>query len=220
MSSPRRCLTRADVVTELARLAATRRWPLVVGNGCLARQAMRIEQPGPDLVPLQGGMGLASAMAAGLAAAIGRPVIALEGDGNHLMGWAGAQLAGSLGHPMLHIVCWNGVYRSTGGQPLPTAMDHGAAAAAARLLGYAGGYSAQTLPELRTLLEKLSAPTGPQLVYLAEDPHTPMPERVDRPSRDYIVDLRFNKKLSDGPPTREQRGSHGNAAESGTGGSM
>jgi thiamine pyrophosphate-dependent acetolactate synthase large subunit-like protein len=181
-------LGRELIVAIVAEVAAERQWPVVVGNGYLCRTVMGLSTPGLALLPLQGGMGLASGVAAGIAASSGRLVVALEGDGNHLMGWAGAQLLGHLGLPVVHVVCWNGTFHSTGAQPLPTSLHCGSAAATASVLGYGAGHGVASAGGLRAALT--AEGKVPRLVYVAEDQRSPPPPRVDRPSSAYSYAMR------------------------------
>lgn len=181
-------LDRASLVSCLAEHACALQWPMIVGSGFLARQAMGVRLDGLRLLPLQGGMGLASGVGAGIALATGAPVLVLEGDGNHLMGWAGAQLIGHLEVPVLHVVSWNGMYRSTGGQPLPSRIGPTSSPLVAGLLGYQSGKTVEDLP---TLMHELAAFDGaPRLLYVAEAPETSPPPRKDAPSSLYSRQLR------------------------------
>ena len=76
----------------------------------------------PELdLPVYGGMGKASSLALGLA--ISRPdkkIIVLDGDGSLLMNLGSLVTIGNQVPPnLLHIVFEDGVYFTTGGQPLP-----------------------------------------------------------------------------------------------------
>src|SRR2546423_14839852 len=114
-------MDRGEIASRVVACARTRGWPLFVGNGYLAREVMAIVDPGEArTLPLQGGMGLAGAVAAGfvLAGASSRAVV-LEGDGNHLIGWSCAQFIGFQQLPIVHAVSDNGGFASTGGPPGP-----------------------------------------------------------------------------------------------------
>lgn len=92
---------------------------LFVCNGLLTRSVSSL---GDDdrIFFLHGGMGLTVPVAAGFARASGRPTIALEGDGNAIMGMAGAlcpRLFEVQG--FVHVVMDNGIYETTGGQRTP-----------------------------------------------------------------------------------------------------
>jgi sulfopyruvate decarboxylase subunit beta len=97
----------------------------------------------PELdLPVYGGMGKASSLALGLA--IARPdkkVIVLDGDGSLLMNLGSLVTIGNQIPPnLLHVVFEDGVYFTTGGQPLPGAdiVDFVAIARAAGIMNSVG----------------------------------------------------------------------------------
>lgn len=172
-------IDRQHIVSRVAAFASARHWPLFVGNGYLAREIMAIAGPGDgSTLPLQGGMGLAGAVAAGfvLASPASRAVV-LEGDGNHLMGWSSAQFIGFLRLPIIHVVSCNGSYGSTGGQAVPRRDALIQATATAAVLGYEQGLTAESEPELESALESAAACSLPTLVYAAENPASASPPR-------------------------------------------
>ena len=78
----------------------------------------------PDLdLPVFGSMGKASSVALGIALARpDRKVIVLEGDGSLLMNLGGlVTVAGQQPHNLVHFVFEDGIYSTTGGQPIPGA---------------------------------------------------------------------------------------------------
>jgi hypothetical protein len=110
-------MCRSDLARLVLDWTAWTRQPLVVGNGFIAREVMAAGD-GDHVMYLLAGMGLAPSVAAGIARASSRPAVALEGDGNHLMGLSSTATIGLAGVPLTHIVQWNGGWESTGGQRL------------------------------------------------------------------------------------------------------
>jgi len=156
-------LTRALLARELLAWTARTGRPLVVGNGFLSRE-VQAAGDGDHVLYLLAGMGLAPAVAAGIARASGCPVAALEGDGNHLMGLSGTATIGLAGVPLTHVVHWNGGWESTGGQlfAAPGAVhDTGPA------LGYRHSTVARSLPALRAALAMARDTGGPVLIHAA-----------------------------------------------------
>ncbi|WP_052391461.1 thiamine pyrophosphate-dependent enzyme [Streptomyces sp. NRRL B-24484] len=185
---------RHTIAAAVLHAARTRRLPLFVSNGFLCREVMALTAPGRDRVlPLQGGMGLATGVAAGYVMAAGPSgpsgpcgAIVLEGDGNHQMGWGCAQLVGAHALPLVHVVSCNGVYRSTGGQKVPARTDALTAAAA---LDYRQAFTAITTEQLAGCLERALALPGPSLIYAVEDGTGAPPDRSPFRTRDYTEAL-------------------------------
>lgn len=181
--------SRTAIAREGLRAAALMDAPLFVGNGFLSREVMALVEPGErPVLPLQGGMGLAAGVAAGYAMA-GRGAVVLEGDGNHTMGWGCAQLVGGLEVPIVHLVSCNGVYRSTGGQPLPRPLLPDLVNHSASTLGYQHSVSVATDDDLARLIDRVATVTLPCLVYVREDPTDQVPPRRDQPSATYAQHL-------------------------------
>jgi thiamine pyrophosphate-dependent acetolactate synthase large subunit-like protein len=155
-------LSRADLAaTVLAWTARTGR-PLTVGNGFLAREVAAAGDT-QHVLFLLAGMGLAPAVAAGVAKARGVPTAALEGDGNHLMGLAGTATIALLGLPVTHVVHWNGGWESTGGQCL---MEPGSVRDAGAALGYAWSARVDSEMGLRAALGLADTVGGPGLIHV------------------------------------------------------
>ncbi len=108
-------ISRAEVAAVVSELADQEGLPVVVGNGYLLR-GLGGTLPQGQVLHLLNGMGLASAVAAGVAENIGRPVIAIEADGNHLMGIASANWTRSICAEVIHIVHWNGGWEGSAGE--------------------------------------------------------------------------------------------------------
>jgi thiamine pyrophosphate-dependent acetolactate synthase large subunit-like protein len=128
--------------------------PVVFSTGYLCRRAQAI-QDSPNHFYMTGSMGLALAIAAGIAAGLppSRPVVAIDGDGSWLMNPANAVLIGTCGLVNVHhIVLDNGSYMSTGGQP--TVSGQVDFAAAAHALSFGG---VATVNNCRELDERLTA---------------------------------------------------------------
>lgn len=178
--------TRTEITAAALAAAQDRGWPLFTGNGFLCRETMALAgDPGHAAVlPLHGGMGLAGGVAAGYILGGAAPgAVILEGDGNHLMGWGCAQLIGSLGLNVLHIVAVNGLYESTGGQPVPFAPDPDQAVTAASVLGYSRGAVAHSPAELQAALN--DGASGSVLVYAVQTQMDAVPPRSPYCTADY-----------------------------------
>jgi thiamine pyrophosphate-dependent acetolactate synthase large subunit-like protein len=109
-------LRRDDVL--LAAAAGARRWDaaIFVGNGNNAR-AMATLDDRPQNFYMVGSMGEYPCVAAGFAARSRTPVIAIEGDGNALMGMSGwPAVRATAARSFVHVVLDNGVYETTGSQ--------------------------------------------------------------------------------------------------------
>jgi thiamine pyrophosphate-dependent acetolactate synthase large subunit-like protein len=179
--------SRTEIVRAVLDTAARRDMPVFIGNGFLAREVMaQAGAPGASAVlPLHGGMGLAGGVAAGYLLARACPgAIVLEGDGNHLMGWGCAQLIGHLGLHVIHVVACNGIYQSTGGQPIPGQPQPDRVRAASTALGYACGIQARTSRELGSALSHASN-CGPVLLYVTQDDRSGVPTRAGYCTADY-----------------------------------
>lgn len=123
----------------------------------------------PANLYLQGSMGHAGAVAAGLAHSRPEsPVVVLDGDGAFVMhlGAMGSVLA--LGGPnLIHVVVVNGAYQSTGGQRSPSGdLDLAAIAGAA---GYRTVRSAGSATELAAALAAARGLPGPHAIVVVAD---------------------------------------------------
>jgi thiamine pyrophosphate-dependent acetolactate synthase large subunit-like protein len=179
-------------IARIALAAATGAGvPLFTGNGFLAREVMALTPPGAGgVLPLQGGMGLSTSVAAGyLLSGRVSAAIVLEGDGNHLMGISGALLAGALDLHLVHVVACNGVYQSTGGQHLPIPAGPDRVHAAAAMLSYRLACPAASDGELEDALRQALRGPGPSLIYAAEDPAAPAPARSGATTAAYAAAL-------------------------------
>jgi thiamine pyrophosphate-dependent acetolactate synthase large subunit-like protein len=163
-------VTRAEAVGLALSLLADEDI-VVAADGAISREAYRAGDR-PRTFYMLGSMGQVAAIALGLAMTRMERVVALDGDGNILMGFGCLAMVGGLRPVNLyHLVLDNGCYATTGGQPaLSRQIDLSAAAVGA---GYAWGRRCFADDHARAAMESwLSAP-GPALLDLvvsAEDP--------------------------------------------------
>ncbi|GHJ37185.1 thiamine pyrophosphate-dependent enzyme [Streptomyces sp. TS71-3] len=111
-------LTRDDALTRIARTAAACDAAVFIGNG-LGPRALHAIADRDENFYMMGSMGLALPLAIGFSRRSGRTALAVEGDGNTLMGMSAMPLAPAARGPLVHIVLDNQVYESTGGQLSP-----------------------------------------------------------------------------------------------------
>lgn len=122
-------MTRAEAVAlVLARLAPED--IVVAADGAISREAYRSADRARSFYML-GSMGHVASIALGLALTRSERVVALDGDGNLLMGFGNLALIGGLRPARLyHLVLDNQTYATTGGQTcLSRQVDLAAAAA-------------------------------------------------------------------------------------------
>ena len=109
-------LSRSQVIDACCSVAEARGFAIFVGNGYNARCAAAGRDCSRRFF-MVGSMGLCSVLAAGFSRCARMGVIAIEGDGNALMGLSGYPLAASTARPpFLHVVLDNGTYETTGRQ--------------------------------------------------------------------------------------------------------
>src|SRR6202035_4565717 len=92
------------------------------------------------------------------------------GDGNLLMGLPGAALCGGSGLDIVHVVHANGLYESSGGQPLGQAMSRSQALKMARGLGYRRASVVTTEQGLRTALQRCREASNPAFIWISGGP--------------------------------------------------
>jgi phosphonopyruvate decarboxylase len=136
--------------------------------------------PSPRNMSCVGFMGGASGL--GLGIALGRPdekVWVLDGDGSLLMQLGSlATIAGAAPPNFYHFLFDNGVYETSGAQPVPNSgrLDW---ALMARGAGYTAAYSFESIEDLETELESILSQTGPVFVavrvYPEPDDSRPLP---------------------------------------------
>jgi phosphonopyruvate decarboxylase len=177
MSAGGATFRRDDVLAALARPAGEHEAALFVGNGYNAR-ALAALADRPRSFYMVGSMGLCATLAAGYAHVRDEPVLAIEGDGNALMGLSGFPVvARSVRSRFVHVVLDNGMYETTGGQTtLASSVDFGLLALAS---GYARVYRPQTLESLETAVEAGLEDAGSTFVYVRTRPGSdPLHPRV------------------------------------------
>ena len=151
-------------------LARRREDQIVVGT-MTANGVWREKSPHELNLACIGFMGGASTLALGVALAQPeRDVWVIDGDGSLMMqlGSLGT-IAGAAPSNLLHVVVHNGVYETSGSQPLPsqTQVDFEQLAAAA---GYAQAVSFGDAEEFDAALDELLASDGPTLIQLYTRP--------------------------------------------------
>jgi phosphonopyruvate decarboxylase len=143
-------------------------------------------------------MGKGSSLALGVALA--QPdtkVIVLDGDGSLLMNLgAVTTIAEMQPQNLYHFVLENGIYATTGGQPIP-AQGKVSFTGVAREAGYAAVYDFDDLEQFAVGLEEVLQASGPVLVCVKTVPNPRAPEErsqeMARPRRspsETMVDLR------------------------------
>lgn len=138
---------------------------VVAADGAISREAYRALDR-PRTFYMLGSMGQVGAIALGLAMTRLERVVALDGDGNFLMGAAAAAMIGGFKPANLfHLVLDNGAYATTGGQPtLSRVVDLAALAAGA---GYR--WARRCFSDMHSLgaVEQWLAADGPSFLALA-----------------------------------------------------
>ena len=153
---------RGDTIV-VATMTANFEWPQVSTN------------PGLDLM-FSGAMGKASSMGLGLALAQpDRKVLVLDGDGSILMNLGSLVTIANMAPPnLIHFVFENTVYRTTGGQSIPTPSKF-SFTALARDVGYANVLEYEELENLENNIGTVFNQTGPTFISLI------VPPAIERP---------------------------------------
>ena len=131
----------------------------------------------PDLdLPTGGAMGKTSSVGLGLALAQpAKKVIVLDGDGSLLMNLGSLVTIANIAPPnLVHFVFENGIYRTTGGQPIPGAGKF-SFMGLAKEAGYANVHEFEDLDSLQTNIETVLNQIGPTFVCLKVPPATERP---------------------------------------------
>jgi len=165
-------MTRAEAVAlVLSRLPDDD--VVVAADGAISREAYRAHDRLRTFYML-GSMGQVAAIALGLATARTERVVALDGDGNVLMGFGGLAMVGGLKPANLfHVVLDNGCYATTGGQPaLSREVDLAAAAAA---VGYRWARRCGPGEDAAASVDAWLAAPGPAFLNLAVETADPAP---------------------------------------------
>lgn len=156
-----------DVRRTLEILSAHRTDEVVIGTMTSGREWASISRNQAMDWPLTGCMGKASSL--GLGVALAQPdkrVIVLDGDGSLLMNLGTLVTIGNQApRNLVHFMLDNGVYETTGGQPVPgsRAVDFGAMALAA---GYKHAYLFDDLAKFEAAIERVLHEDGPTFATL------------------------------------------------------
>ncbi|MBI4334838.1 MAG: thiamine pyrophosphate-binding protein [Chloroflexi bacterium] len=148
---------------------------IVVYVGSCIREWPRISSTEMDL-QCHGAMGKGSSFGLGLALALpARKVIVLDADGGLLMNLGSLATIANMAPPnLVHFVFNNGVWRGSGGQPIPGAGKtsfKGLAEAA----GYPHAYEFEQLDDLQSSIGGILNQVGPIFVCLKTPPLTESP---------------------------------------------
>ncbi|MFI6107452.1 thiamine pyrophosphate-dependent enzyme [Streptomyces sp. NPDC051310] len=127
-------LTRDEALARIARAAEAGKAAVFIGNGLNPRALYALKDRRENFY-MMGSMGLALPLAIGFSRRAGSAAMAVEGDGNALMGLSGMALAPTARGTLVHVVLDNEVYESTGGQRTPAPGF--SFVTAARAAGYA-----------------------------------------------------------------------------------
>ena len=176
----------------LRRIAAVRGDALCVPTMTTA-PAWREIAPDDLSVTCVGFMGGASSLGLGLALACpGRRVLVFDGDGSLLMQLGSlATIASARPRNFTHFVFKNGVYHTSGAQPIPGGLDVDFVLMA-RAAGYPRAYAVRELDDLERRLPSLLTEEGPLLVELHTGlaDKTPMTARGGKSFGEQAEDLR------------------------------
>ena len=144
---------RHDAIVVAATHTSSREWPQISSSLDL------------DIVNLPPVMGKASSFGLGMALAIPtRKVIILDADGALLMNLGSlVTIANKAPANLVHFVMENGVYRTTGGQPIP-GVGKISFRGLAKEAGYRQVYEFDKLNDLENAIEKIMNETGPTFV--------------------------------------------------------
>lgn len=165
-------MTRAEAVAlVLSRLAPGD--IVVAADGAISREAYRSADRARSFYML-GSMGHVASIALGLALTRSERVVALDGDGNLLMGFGNLALIGGLRPANLyHLVLDNQVYATTGGQTcLSRQVDLAAAAAGC---GYPWARRCGLDDDAGAVVDAWLGTAGPALLDLIVPPLDPGP---------------------------------------------
>jgi sulfopyruvate decarboxylase subunit beta len=150
----------------IAALAAARNGALSVATMQTVLAWHEAGQAAEDHIDNMGCMGTASGLGLGLALARpDRKVMVLDGDGSLLMQLGSlVTIAGAAPRNYYHFVFDNGLYETTGNQPLPARVDF---CGLARSAGYRATWSFDEAAALRAALPAILTSEGPAMIRLA-----------------------------------------------------
>lgn len=146
---------------------------VVAADGAIAREAYRSNDRLRNFYML-GSMGQVASISLGLAMTRSERVVALDGDGNLMMGLGGLAMVGGIKpSSFYHLVLDNGCYATTGGQHcLSQEVD---LSEVARGAGYQWTHSVTEDSQTKIVMQQwLSAPS-PALLRLTVESHDPDP---------------------------------------------
>jgi phosphonopyruvate decarboxylase len=170
---------------EAQKVIAQHRNHAIAVTNFTTRREWALVSTYPDL-DLSGdeAMGKASSLGLGLALAQpARKVIVLDGDGSLLMNLGSLVTIANMAPPnLIHFLFENGVYRTTGGQPIPNAGKINFAGLA-REAGYAHVHVFDDLESLESRIEAVFNQIGPTFVCLKIPPDTERPSLPLPPDR-------------------------------------
>lgn len=151
--------------------------PVVLTLGGTIREMLAVAGRKPNHLYVLDAMGLPPAIGLGLALGIDqdqrhRSLLIVEGDGSALMGFSVFSTIGFLKpRKLVMLICDNGVYLATGGQPTAAAATD--FAGVARACGWAEARDVASAPEaLRAALTSARAGDGPALLRVRVDTAT------------------------------------------------
>ena len=158
-------------MNDALRLIEERRDDAVVFPASVGSRGWSEVSHDPSLDVPTGVMSKASSVALGLCLARpDRKVVVLDGDGGLLMNLGSlVTIGGQAPENLYHFVLDNGMYATTGGQPVPNAegFDFAGLAGAA---GYARAFEFDDLEEFATSVDEVMNAKGPVLVCLKTVP--------------------------------------------------
>ena len=178
---------------DVLRAVAAQRGDAIVVPTMTTAPAWRVIAPGDLSVTCVGFMGGASSLGLGLALARpDRRVLVLDGDGSLLMQLGSlATVAGAAPRNLVHVLFKNGVYHTSGAQPIPGGLSVDFVMMA-KGAGYREAFAIDELEDLRRRLPRILTAEGPLFVELhtglAEK--TPMTFRERTPLHQQLHDAR------------------------------
>jgi sulfopyruvate decarboxylase subunit beta len=166
---------------------------VVAADGAISREAFRADDRLRTFYML-GSMGQVASIALGIALKRSERVVALDGDGNLLMGFGGlAMVAAERPSNLFHIVLDNRCYATTGGQR--AVSDRLELATAAAGTGYAWAESCADPDAADAAVSRWLAAGGPAFLDLRVEPEDPDPApRI--PMTPEEMALRFREALT------------------------
>ncbi|HZS77197.1 MAG TPA: thiamine pyrophosphate-dependent enzyme [Ktedonobacteraceae bacterium] len=184
-------MKRDEILSSIAATARQHNAILFVGNAMNAR-AMYTLADRDDCFYMVGSMGLCPTIAAGFSHCAQVPVIAIEGDGNALMGLSGFPVASNAAKsPFVHIVLDNGMYESTGWQQnLSPRVDFVQLALG---VGYDCAYHPDDLESFASLLQTALQSTRRTFMCVSTEPDVTHPRIAHHPR---FIAQRFREAIA------------------------